>query len=163
MTTTRFIRSLSFTVLINLSIGATAAEIYASKQDCLKKNGDNALWLCDSLVYGKPELNDWSTQERNKIQDLYDKGVLKLEKFSPSPTPEREAITTPVQKTIQEEYEQRLEYQQEANKRLQLELEYEKQRLKQSKERRIELNRRLEEQSSYQQELERKIEKLKNK
>ena len=162
MTTTKIAGFLSFAVFLNLSVGATA-EIYASKQDCLKKNGNNALWLCDSLVYGKPELNDWNDQERTKIQNLYDTGALKIEQGSSSPTPEREVIATPLKKIIQDEYQERIEYQQEANKKLQLELEYEKQKLKQSQDRRVELNRRLEGQSNYQKELERKINKLRTK
>jgi len=57
VTKIRIVEFISFSFLLNLAVGVSA-EIYTNKQDCLVKNGSDASWLCDNLVYGKLELKE---------------------------------------------------------------------------------------------------------
>ena len=94
----RIVEFISFSFLLNLAVGASA-EIYTSKQDCLVKNGSDASWLCDNLVYDKSELVDHKTEEVDRMQKLDDSGALGLEKDSSSATSEKEAIKTTEKET----------------------------------------------------------------
>ena len=89
----RIVEFISFSFLLNLAVGASA-EIYTNKQDCLVKNGSDASWLCDNLVYDKLDSIDWNKEDQDRIQKTYGSGGLELEKDSSSKTPEKEAIKT---------------------------------------------------------------------
>ena len=65
----RIVEFISFSFLINLAVGASA-EIYTNKQDCLVKNGSDAYWLCDNLVYHKLDSLDLNKEVRDRIEEL---------------------------------------------------------------------------------------------
>ena len=65
----RIVEFISFSFLLNLAVGASA-EIYTNKQDCLVKNGSDASWLCDNLVYedDKEKTKAQQIKEREKVE-----------------------------------------------------------------------------------------------